>query len=389
MQNIDVVVVGAGPAALMFARSVASRGIRVVIFEKEKTLAVKPCGEGISSRVLETAQLPRYTESFFVYHKIKKAIIYAPNGTAKEIAGEGKTLGYIVDKKSFLQVMANYAVEAGAEIQIGEKVRKVEPKYDGYLVYTDKRSIKTRVLVGADGYLSLVAKQTGLERRGERKVIPSLQYVMVNVKLHDSDATEFYLGSKVAPLGYAWVFPKSENIANVGIGVQKAAAREYLNKFVRDHPEMFSKSQIVEFKGAAVTISGQLKRIVDNYLLLIGEAAGQVIPLTGGGIHTSIAGGKIAGEVVVEAFDKEDFSRQFLQKYPLMYNEYWGKRIRDSLKALKVIEGLSDEDLNLLAEVLDSRDVLDLANGENIKRVAFKLLKHPILSVKVAKALLS
>ncbi len=389
MRSIDVAVVGAGPAALMFARVVASKGINVVIFEKERTLAVKPCGEGISSRVLDTAQLPRYTESFFVYHKIKKAIIYAPNNTAKEIAGEGKTLGYIIDKKSFLQVMANYAVDAGAEIRIGERVRKVERVDDGYLVYTDKQEFKSRVLVGADGYLSLVARQTGLEKKGERKVIPSLQYVMVNVTLHDDDATEFYLGSQVAPLGYAWVFPKSEKIANVGIGVQNAPAKDYLDKFIKDHPEMFSKSQAVEFKGAAVTISGQLKNIVNDHLLLIGEAAGQVIPLTGGGIHTSIAGGKIAGEVVVEAFGKEDFSRRLLEEYPLKYNEYWGKRIKDSLKALKVIEGLSDDDLNLLAEVLDSRDILDLANGENVRRVALKLLKHPILSVKVAKALLS
>ncbi len=389
MQSVDTVVVGAGPAALMFARVVAKKGIKVIVFEKEKKLAIKPCGEGISSRVLDTAELPRYTEPYFIDHKVKKAIIYAPNNTAKEISGGGKTLGYIIDKRAFLQVMANYTVDANAEIRIGERVRKVERKEDGYLVYTDKQAVKTRLLVGADGYLSLVARQTGLERMGEREVIPSLQYVMVNVELHDEDATEFYLGSEVAPLGYAWVFPKSEKIANVGIGVRGASAKLYLDKFIKSHPEMFSKSCAVEFGGAAVTISGQLKRIVDDHLILIGEAAGQVIPLTGGGIHASIAGGKIAGEVIVEAFDKEDFSRDFLRRYPLKYSEYWGKRIRDSLRALKVIEKLSDKDLNLLAEVLDSEDVLDLANGENIKRVALKLLKHPILSVKVAKALLS
>lgn len=389
MKNVDVIVVGAGPAGLMFARVVAEKGIDVTVFEKERMLAMKPCGEGISSRVLETANIPSYTLSYFVHRKITKALIYAPNGMAREIPGEGKTLGYIIDKKAFLQVMANYAVDAGAKIKIPESVKYVKKNENEYVVYTDKESYKTKLLVGADGYLSVVAKQTGLEKKGERKIIPSLQYVMVNVKLHYADATEFYLGSEVAPLGYAWVFPKSENIANVGIGVQGKPAKAYLDKFIKDHPEMFSKSYAIEFRGAAVTIGGQLKKIVDDNVILIGEAAGQVIPLTGGGIHTSIAGGKIAGDVVIKSFDAEDFSVDFLSAYPNKYGEYWGKRIRDSFKALKVIEGLSDDDLNMLAEVLEPQDILDLANGNNIKRVALKLLKYPVLSLKVAKALLS
>lgn len=384
----DALVVGAGPAGLMFSRQVAEKGFRVLVVEKEGRLGVKPCGEGISSRVLETAGIPRSEASRFVAQEIRRARIVAPNGKEFVIGGGGKVMGYTIDKPGFLRVMAEYAADAGAGFVLRERVRDILRVEEGFRVVTPRREIRTSLLVGADGYLSVVSRRLGFEKRGDRKLIPSVQYLMAGVELEDREATYFYLGREVAPLGYAWIFPKDGGLANVGLGVQGAPPLLYLNKFVRSHKKKFARASPIEFGGAAVTISGSLRKVVGDNVMLIGEAAGHVIPLTGGGIHTSIAAGKIAGEVAAAALEQEDLSAAFLKRYRDEYDAYWGRRIRDSGRVLGVVERLTDEELNQLAEVLEPRDVLDLANGVNIVRVASKLLKHPIFSAKIASKLL-
>ena len=129
---------------------------------------------------------------------------------------------------------------------------------------------------------------------------------------------------------------------------------------------------------------GQIEKIVDGGVMVCGDAAGQVIPLTGGGIHSSIVAGKVAGEVAAEFLGGKTKS---LEEYPKRYT-YWTKRIRDSLKALKVIEKLTDRELNQLADVLSGTDVVDLASGIDVRRVALKLLKHPYFALRIAKSLL-
>lgn len=385
----DAIVIGAGPAGLAFGRTLATKGYKVAILEKEDQLSTKPCGEGISARVLETAGIPKKDIPRFASRTIKGAAIIAPNGKQIVIKQEGE-MGYIIDKRNFLRVMAEYAAEAGTDIFMREPAKDFE-RTSSNTIRVKARTIELEasLLIGADGYLSTVSRKFNLEKPGERKVIPAIQYVMTSVDVEDPELTYFYIGNNVAPLGYVWIFPKDGTLANVGIGVQGASPRYYLDKFIKEHKEIFSKSKIIEFRGAAVTIGGQLEKIVTDNVMLIGEAAGQVIPLTGGGIHTSIAGGKIAAETAAEALEKGDLSEKFLAKYRKEYDKYWGKRINDSLKGLKAIESLNDDELNQLAEIFDAEDIINLANGENIAKVAMKLLKHPIFSVKIAKILLS
>jgi len=119
--------------------------------------------------------------------------------------------------------------------------------------------------------------------------------------------------------------------------------------------------------------------------MLVGETAGQVMPLTGGGIQSAIVGGRMAAETAVEALDEDNLSYLKLMEYVEHYNEHWGKCMTDSLKGAKVFEQLSDGDINKIADLLEPQDILDLANGTNIKRVRRKFLKHPLFSLKIAK----
>jgi len=380
----DAIVVGGGPAGLVAARAIARKGFRVAVLERERHLGVKPCGEAVSKETLEDASVTPAGD--FVAQEIKGALVYAPNGKSVSIKGESGA-GCILNKALFLQHLASGAVEAGADILMNRAVVDLDRRDGLVKVKTRGGELETSLVLGADGFASTVAERFGFEKTGSRELIPCIQYLMVNCNLNDQQVTEFYLGREVAPLGYAWIFPKGGGKANVGIGVRGSPAKPYLDRFIRGHPEIFAKARIVGIEGAPVTIGGMLERIVGDNVMLVGEAASQVIPLTGAGIHSGIAGGRMAAQTAVEALEEEDLSRGRLMSYPRAFDEHWGKRIRDSLKALRVMERLSDGDLNQLADLLDSKDVLDLANGFDVARVARKFLRHPLFGLRIAKAL--
>ena len=383
--SYDVIIVGAGPAGLISASIIAKKGFRVAVFEKEPHLGVKPCGEAVSKKTLDEISIPFSKE--ITGQEIKQAEIYAPNGNKVTIEEWGGA-GYVLNKKLFLHYLAEKAVEAGMDILMNQRVVDLTRNDDVVRVKTRRKTWSARLILGADGFASIVSKTFGFEKQKKRELISCLQYGMVNCNLNNTETIEFYLGQSVAPLGYVWVFPKGDKSANVGIGVRGKPAKPYLDRFIKQHPNMFSKAQIVGIEAAPVTISGILDETVADNVLLVGEAAGQVIPLTGGGIHASMIGGRMAGETAIEALEKEDLSKKMLDGYVEKYQKKWGKRIKDSRKALRVMEKLNDEEFNKLSELLTPQDILDLANGANIARVGQKFIKHPLFSLKLAKALL-
>lgn len=380
MKRYDVIVVGAGPAGTSAAKAAARTGAKVLLLEKAPTImANKPCGEAVSQETLRTAEVePRPS---IVLHRAY-ALVYAPNLNYVKI----DRIGFSINKTLFIQELAAQAAEAGAEIHVREEVLDVKAGDDAMKVKTNRGEYDAAIVIGADGYNSTVAKSLGITEKSEP--IPTVQYLMANCRLEYPDAVRFYLGNEVAPKGYAWIFPRSEKIAEVGIGVRGAPAKEYLDRFVRRFSHELGRAQIIDYRGAPVPIGGVISDPVLDGAILIGDAAGMVIPLTGAGIHSSVAAGKAAGKVAGEASQEGDVSRQRLSEFYTLYKP-WLERIRKSLKVMRALEKMSDEELNILAEVLSDQDILDLANGLDIMRVAKKLASHPIFAAKLAKAILT
>ncbi len=385
-----MVVVGAGPAGLMAAKKAAEQGARTLLLEKNRTLGVKVCGEALSKQGLAEAELtpsPRY-----ICANVGRVDVYAPDGERRvEIRTKelGFDEGYILEKPVFLREMAKAAAAAGAEIWVGCEVTaitRVDSKTDLQIHATrigGELQLQARYLIGCDGTNSIVAKGF-FDRRGY-EVIACIQYKMVGCEIPDADTLGVYIGSGVAPRGYVWVFPKGDGMANVGIGVRGAQAKPYLDKFIANYPDLFKRAEIIEILGATVPVSGQIGSVVNGNVILCGDAAGQVIPLTGGGIHTSIAAGKIAGKVAGQAVTAGNVDSY---EYQRTYNSYWGRRISKSLLALRLVERLSDEDLNRLAAILDGQDIVDLADGLNVERVGRKLMEHPAFARRLTDALM-
>jgi len=268
----DVLVVGAGPSGSTAARFAAKAGCRTLMIEKRAEIGVPiRCGEGIAKGWLDEIGIPASPK--FVQHEVEGARVFAPDGTSLVVdsAHAGDEVGYTVDRGLFDRYLAAEAARAGAEIRIrtsavgllqeGGKVVGARCEHMGRTV-----DVRADLVVGADGYESQVGRWAGLTTRlRARDVEACLEYTMVGVR-GDPRYDDFYIGS-CAPGGYAWVFWKGEDVANVGLGVNlsrlrdKAEVKAYLDTFLRNHPDLGQGNVLSEIAGG-VSVSPPLERTV-------------------------------------------------------------------------------------------------------------------------------
>jgi digeranylgeranylglycerophospholipid reductase len=211
------------------------------------------------------------------------------------------------------------------------------------------------------------------------------------LNLEDSTINEFWVGEKYAPGGYAWVFPKSKTIANVGLGVRQKHTKpaiEYLKDFIAND-QRFRNAKIEYKSGGICPVSGQLEEIVLDGLMLTGDSAGQLIPMTGAGIHSGIESGKMAGRIAAEAVNENDTSAKKLGEYKTEFDEYWGKRIIEAGKVLHMLDKFNDEDLDVLADVISTDEIMHMANGLNVaSTIAGLIKKSPMKLIQLIRAYL-
>jgi len=389
----DVVVVGAGPAGCLAAKTAASKGVHVVLLEEHAEIGVPVhCAEGLSLNGIMDAGLEPVKP--IVSQKILRARVFAPNRSCVDLTS-GDWVGYTLNRDVFDRTLGERAVKAGAELLTCTEANSVL-KEGGEIVgvVAEQRGeplqIRAKVVVGADGCRSIIRRSAGLGR-WYPDIVTCAQYQLGGLQLDDPETNEFYIGSKYAPGGYAWVFPKSEEIANVGLGVRHAhdkSAIEYLKRFIYSDPR-FKGAEVLRRGGGVTPVSGMLEKIVDDHLMLVGDAAGQLIPMTGAGVHSGVEAGKIAGAVAAEAVEEDDLSVERLSEYRTSFEKYWGKRIRDSRRVVEMLDKFNDDDLDALASILTNEDVLNLANGNDVKKTLARIVKRsPVKIMKLIAAYL-
>jgi len=387
----DVIVIGGGPAGLMASRICAESGLKTVLIEKEKRLGVKPCGEGVLIEALEEAGLK--VDASYAVNRVAGGALISPDESVRLVVENADkkfgVYGYIVDKPKFLNALLLKAYDAGVDVWLRTRARNVRVREEHVEVEVTgwkTTTVQGEVVVGADGFASVVARD--VFGYGKQELIPALQYKMKNCELEREDFIYVYVGRKVAPLGYLWVFPKGDGEANVGLGIRKAPLKYHLDKFIESHPEMFRKAKIVEVDGAAVPIGGPRRSLVSDRAVLCGDAAGHVVPISGEGIRPAIVAGKIAGEAICKAFDEENFSRKFLKTYQDRFDEKFGKLMKWALKARKTLEVLKDPEIIRLINFMDEESIIELALKLRVWKFAKKLMRDPVFAVSIAAKLL-
>ena len=323
--HCDVLVVGAGPSGSMTAKFAAKNGANVVMIEKRQEIGSPVrCGEGISKAWLPDVGIT--PSNRWINVEVEGARIFSPSERVFEVNERhaGNEVGYVIERDAFDKALAIDAANAGTEIMLKTHAIGVT-KENGTVTgvkakqYGKEFNIHAKVTIGADGFESQVGRWAGLPTNLQIKDMDScLQYRMTNV---DSDVRycDFYLG-EVAPGGYVWVFPKGDHLANVGIGVQvskvKSAAdvKGYLDRWIEKHPG-YAKGKKIDMVAGAVSISPPIKQAVTDGIMLVGDAARMIDPITGGGIANGCIAGKIAGEVAAKAAMEGNVSKDRLMEY--------------------------------------------------------------------------
>jgi digeranylgeranylglycerophospholipid reductase len=374
--SYDVVVVGAGPGGSMAARTIAQAGQSVLLVEKRQEIgAPVRCAEGVSRPWLEKL-VP--IDPKWICAQIHGYRFHAPDGTSFTV--EPDDTGYILERKIFDRDLANMAAMAGAHVVAKTAARDVlrdeqgaisgvqldVPPHDAISVRAI--SVRSKIVIGADGVESQVGRWAGLDTVPRlRDMCSAVQYLMAGLEI-DQGVCDFYFGTEVAPGGYLWIFPKGNGMANVGIGIagnraDQNTARAHLDRFVETN---FPRGSILSVISGGVPLSGTLKHIVKDGLMLVGDAAHQAFPHTGGGIEMALEAGRLAGEVAVEALKVGDTSVRFLDRYPAEWHHRFGKEMSQSYRIKELLQGFDDNGWNRSAALLTHLDAKSLTAKEVI-----------------------
>lgn len=328
--HYDVVVIGAGPAGSMAALHAARHGASVLLLEKRQEIGSPVrCAEGISAEALRRFFEPMPS---FIASTITGAAFYLQDGKSFKLwksfqAGEG----FILERRVFDRFLAEEAAKAGAKVLVkapaigllmeGDRVRGVKVRVAG-----KEQEVEAEVVIAADGIESEAGRWAGIDTSlPPKEAISCAQFLLSGIDI-DPSFTLYYLSPEFAPGGYAWVFPKGDRKANVGLGVQANLAREpvinYLTRFIDSIPYLSQGSPVTLVTGLVPL--RPLETIVGPGIMLVGDAAGQVDPLTGGGIPFAMAAGALAGEVAARFVRRESP----LEEYKERWEERWGRKLR-------------------------------------------------------------
>ena len=391
MIETDVLVIGAGPAGSAAARHAALGGADVILIDKKSEIGTpKRCAEGIYDHGLKWLGIE--PDPQWAVQRINGGTIISPDKTRLTL---DETIlpekGYIVERKVFDKYMAMDAARAGAQIMVKTLAKSIlKDDSDGSSIIVDCEQmgeiieIKAKIVIAADGPESKVAKAFGINSTTKpQDMMAGVQYEMVGVNCERMDLIELHLGA-FANGGYAWVFPKGEDIANVGIGIpgnSKRPAIEYLNEFIESYPPL-NDAKAVELNVGGDPIGGMIDQIYDDNLLVCGDAAGQVDPITGGGIILGMLGGMTAGKVAAKAIIDKDYSKERLEEYYIKYDEITQGAIPKLKVAHEVYRSLDDKDLNQIIHAFAEIDLKTMAPNDILKvllktspRIVLKLTK--------------
>ncbi|MEM7819646.1 MAG: NAD(P)/FAD-dependent oxidoreductase [Candidatus Aenigmatarchaeota archaeon] len=378
----DVIVVGCGPAGSAVAKKCAENGLDVLVLDRNQEIGTPVrCGEGLSDNAVKTLKLKLPKKC--IAQKIKGAIVYAPNGKRIEIKFKG-TNGYILERKIFDKWLAYEATKSGATVIAKSNVYDIIKENDfvsgvkAKIIDIDSK-INSKVVVAADGVESLILRKVGFAAKNPRLVDSGYEYEMASIDLEDPHMIVLYFGTKIAKRGYIWIFPKGNDIANVGIGIggigYEKTAKKYLDDFILSKHEL-NKGSILEIKGGCIPVGGFLDNMVSNGIVGVGDAVNQVNPIHGGGIAESIKGGRIAGEVIARCVKNNDVSAKALSEYNKIWWKECGERLKKIEKVREMFEKMSDDEMNDIAEVLSGEDLVDLAHGKNYAKLVKIYLKY-------------
>ncbi len=318
-----MVVVGAGPAGAVSAKYAAEKGASTLIVDRKREIgAPVRCAEVVAHTLPQNFGMKKGYE--WLINETHYFNLISSRGRVVKIK-TSPYIGYVLDRAAFEKELIEMAVGCGAELLLGKTVTGVSK---GSVAIGDEM-VKARIIIAADGVDSRIGRLVGIDSRSRIGMLGSCaQHTLVNIDVNP-DSLEFYLGSAFAPGGYAWVFPKSENEANVGVGILRHGEQGAVNILDNFIKTKFQNAQSIRFISGCVPSTLPPKECVKGNVVMVGDAARQVNPFTGAGIANAFIAGRIAGELSGEVAVKNR-SIEHLKEYDKLWREVIEKKLKRS-----------------------------------------------------------
>jgi geranylgeranyl reductase family protein len=379
MLEYDVLIIGGGPIGGHVARKIAEKEYKVGVLEKNKAIAQHlNCAGLVTSRVLESADV---TKKDIIQNKIKGANIHSPSNKIITIGGD-KIHAIAIDRTKFDREIIKNAENKGAKIFLGNNVRNFHKKNNTYFLKTSKNlEIKCNILIGADGPYSKTRKL--LTSYQPKEYLRGIGAEITDTSLNP-DFVEIFVGRNIAPGFFAWLIPinKDGSKARIGLCTSKEATnppKYYFSKmFKNKNFEPFLKNyKITRHIGGAIPI-GPLKKTYDDNLMLVGDAAAQVKPTSGGGLFPGISCADYCSKVAIDSLQKRDFSSNFLKSYQKLWQKNIGSELRKGMRFRSIFKNISDKKMDKYFEKLQNPEIIETINEYGDIDYPSKLVK-PLL----------
>jgi digeranylgeranylglycerophospholipid reductase len=295
------------------------------------------------------------------------------------MGSDGNKSGLVLERKIFDMALAQSAGNTGVDIHVKTSAICLL-KNDGFISGIKARylgevfEIKSKIVVGADGIESKIGRWAGIDTSLKLKNIEScVQFIVTNVDINPNFC-DLFVGNNVAPGGHAWIFPKGNRMANVGIGISgnrmnEAEHIDCLKRFINNR---FPDSKTTGPMIGAVPIGKPIEKAVVNGLLLVGDAARQADPIAGEGISNAMECAKMAGNVIADAISKKDYSIKILNNYEKEWRATIGKTIEKNYRIKEMLLKMNDKQLDDLAHLLKDVKFSEMSSLTFLKQ----LVKH-------------
>jgi geranylgeranyl reductase family protein len=361
----DVIVVGAGPCGSFAALNLSALGKSVTVFEEHSQIGTPThCAGHLSLKGLEQLGFPSLSKGV-VENSFRGANFYSSKGF-KFTVDFPEPVTCTVNREKFDKFIADKARNAGATYKLDSQVNSLKLT-DGrtptvMVKHEQKMELyQARIIIDAEGASSRLVKQAGIPTF--HRFLLTAESEFDNIQDTELDRVDVYFGTKYADGLYAWLIPKKGGKAKVGLATRDGNPKELLQKLIRKHPVASKKLQharMLESTFHMIPIGGPIAHPYSNGFIAVGDSASQVKPTTGGGVILGMNCARIAAEVISEALNSNDYSKEFLSKYESRCNKFLGFNMKVMIMLRNMLDTLTDTKMDQFI-ALSSRLKLEMA----------------------------
>jgi geranylgeranyl reductase family protein len=395
MENLsDAIIVGGGPCGSFTALNLAKFRVKVRVFEEHAEIGFPThCPGHVAINSLKSLGLYPLPAKI-VENTFYGVTFHSPKGCDFSVRFSSP-ITCVVNRSLFDKYIAGIAKNRGVSYHLNSHVDSLIFE-NGFVkgVYAEQKGkiekFFAKIVVDAEGISSRILKQTRLSPINRRMLVNGVHAEVENVKDVEQDTVEVFLGNDYAPGFYAWLIPKGEGKAKVGLAAKRGSPKEFLRHFMLKHPiasKKLGKAKILQTAFHPLTLGGPISRTHLDGFLAVGDVASQVKPTTGGGLIFGLSCGRVAAEVIHEALGRNDFSSNFLITYQRQCEKILGLDVKFMLTVRKMLSGMSDEKIHkaiTLCKKLNLNKTL-----RNVKDIDFqgKSLLYLLRSPRILPAL--